>query len=110
MNNDKMRNFMRTQPMTFGTAIRAVLLTALFLTVPGRAIAAGGDAAAAPSPSPAPGVADATLPSLPRGVSEVMKLFKGHIADDIIVSYIKNSRETFYLSADTLIALQQQGV
>jgi len=101
---------MRTQPMLFGTATLAILLAALFLTVPGRANAAGGDSAAAPSPSPSPGAAGATLPSLPSGVSEVMKLFKGRIPDDIIVSYIKNSRETFYLSADNLIALQQQGV
>jgi uncharacterized membrane protein YgcG len=96
--------------MIFGTATMAILLGALFLTGPGRAIAASGDTAAAPSPSPSPGPAGATLPSLPSGVSEVMKLFKGHISDDIIVSYIRNSRETFYLNADNLIALQQQGV
>lgn len=101
---------MRTQPMIFGTTTMAVVLAALFLTVPGRATAAIGDNAAAASPSSSPGAAGATLPSLPSGVTEVMKLFKGHIPDDIIVSYIKNSRETFYLSADNLIALQQQGV
>ena len=46
----------------------------------------------------------------PSGVSEVMKLFKGGISADIIVSYINNSTLSFYLSADNLIALQQEGV
>jgi hypothetical protein len=37
-------------------------------------------------------------PALPSGVSEVMKLFKGGIPADIMVSYINNSPLSFYLS------------
>ena len=47
---------------------------------------------------------------MPSGVSEVMKLFKGGIPADIIVSYINNSPLSFYLSADNLISLQKEGV
>ena len=96
--------------MIFGKATLAVLLAALFLTVPGRATAAAGDPAAAPSATPAPGAAGGTLPYMSEGVSEVMKLFKGGIPADIMVSYVKSSQMSFYLSADNLIALQQQGV
>ena len=56
-----------------------------------------------------PAVATPT-PALPSGVSEVMKLFKGGITADIMVSYINNSPLSFYLSADNLIALQNEGV
>ena len=47
---------------------------------------------------------------LPSGVSEVTKLFKGGIPADTMVSYVNNSPLSFYLSADNLIALQQEGV
>jgi hypothetical protein len=47
---------------------------------------------------------------MPSGVSEVMKLFKGGIQADIMVSYINNSPLSFYLSADNLISLQKEGV
>ena len=39
-----------------------------------------------------------------------MKLFKGGIPADIMVSYVNNSPLSFYLSADNIISLQQQGV
>ena len=52
----------------------------------------------------------APVPGYPSGVSEVVKLFKGGISADIIVSYVNNSPLSFYLSADNIISLQQQGV
>ena len=101
---------MRTQPMIFGAATVTVLATALFLTMPGHATA-GSDTNTAPaSPSPSPGAASVTLSGLPSGVSEVMKMYKGGIPADILISYINNSPLTFYLSADNIISLQQQGV
>jgi len=60
--------------------------------------------AAPPAASAAPALA------LPSGVSEVLKLFKGGISADIMISYINSSPLSFYLSADNLIALQQQGL
>ena len=99
---------MRTQTMIVGTATITVLAAALFLTVPGRAIAATGPETAAASPSPSPGAAGATPMSLPTGVTEVMKLFKGGIPADIMLSYVNNSRESFYLSADNIIALSNR--
>jgi hypothetical protein len=54
--------------------------------------------------------AAAQAQGLPSGVSEVVKLFKGGIPADTMVSYVNNSPLSFYLSADNLIALQQEGV
>lgn len=98
--------------MIFGTATMTVLVAALLLTVPGRATAAidTNTAAAAASPSPSPGAANVTLSALPSGVSEVMKMFKGGIPADIMTSYVNNSPLSFYLSADNIISLQQQGL
>ena len=66
-------------------------------------------AGATPTAVQMPAVATPT-PALSSGVSEVMKLFKGGITADIMVSYINNSPLSFYLSADNLIALQNEGV
>ena len=76
------------------------LAAALFLSLTGRATGAT-DTNTAASPSPSPSVANATLLSLPSGVSEVMKMYKGGISEDILVSYINNSQMSFYLSATT---------
>ena len=56
---------MRTQPMIFGTAATTALAAALFLTLPGRAVA-GSDTNMAPAPGPSPGAANVTLASYPR--------------------------------------------
>lgn len=101
---------MKTQTMIFGTATLTALWAALFLTVPGRATAASDTTPAAASPSPAPVATGVTPPSYPSGVTGVMKLFKGGISADIMVSYVNNSPLSFYLSADNIISLQQQGV
>jgi len=100
---------MKTQPMIFGAAATTVLAAALFLTLPGRAVA-GSDTNTAPAPGPAPGAANVTLTSYPSGVTEVLKMYKGGIPADIMISYINTSPLTFYLSADNIISLQQQGV
>jgi hypothetical protein len=69
------------------------------------AAAASTDQRAAPAYG-----AVAAAPSLPAGVSEVMKLFRAGLSAGLIVNYINNSALSFYLSADTVIYLQQQGV
>jgi hypothetical protein len=103
--------------MIFGTAATTVLAAALFLTLPGRAVADSDTNTApapgpytAPVPGPAPGAANVTLTSYPSGVTEVLKMYKGGIPADIMISYINTSPLTFYLSADNIISLQQQGV
>ncbi len=95
--------------MIFGTATTTVLAAALFLALPGHALA-GSDTNAAPAPGPSPGAANVTLTGYPSGVTEVMKMYKGGIPADIMISYINTSPLTFYLSADNIISLQQQGV
>src|ERR1039458_2644556 len=100
---------MRTQTMILGTATTTVLAVALFLSTPGRA-AAAVDENTGVAANPGPAVANNPVPGLPSGVSEVMKMFKGGISSDILVSYINNSPLSFYLSADNIISLQQQGV
>ncbi|MGD0412460.1 MAG: hypothetical protein ABSC18_12260 [Verrucomicrobiota bacterium] len=84
------------------TALAAITATAICLG------AFGSVAGAQNSVSNQAGAAQ--TPALPSGVSEVTKMFKGGISADIMVSYINNSPLSFYLSADNLIALQQEGV
>ena len=110
-----------------GTALAAITVTAVCLgafgsiasaqnSVSNQAIATQAPPGGFANPSgvfPAamPPVASATqAPALSSGASEVMKLFKGGIPADIMVSYVNNSTSSFYLSADNLIALQQEGV
>ncbi|MGA3181360.1 MAG: hypothetical protein ABSF38_13560 [Verrucomicrobiota bacterium] len=49
-------------------------------------------------------------PAWPSGVSEVMKMFRGGISADIMITYINHSPLSFYLDADAIIALQKEGV
>jgi hypothetical protein len=94
-------------------AVAAITATAVCLGAPWDAANAQNSptnpAIAAPTAAP-PAASAAPALALPSGVSEVMKLFKGGISADIMVSYINSSPLSFYLSADNLIALQQQGV
>jgi hypothetical protein len=62
------------------------------------------------APAPASQPAAAQTPMLPEGVSEVLKLQKGGVSADIITHYVNNSPLSFYLSADNVIYVQQQGV
>jgi hypothetical protein len=118
---------MRTQTMIFGMLAVTVLGTALVLTAPAYAADVDTTTPAPAAPAPPPAATRAVLqpapmdasgavvpPSAtlgyPSGVNEVLKLFKGGISADIMVSYIKNSTLTFHLSADNIIALKQQGV
>jgi hypothetical protein len=49
-------------------------------------------------------------PGLASGVNEVVKLFQGGTSADIIAGYVRNSPLSFYLSADNILYLQQQGL
>ena len=83
-------------------ALAAITATAVYLGGPWNAASAQS--------TPANNTGASQAPAMPSGVSEVMKLFKGGIPADIMVSYINNSPLSFYLSADNLISLQKEGV
>jgi hypothetical protein len=85
--------------LIFGTFILAILIAAVPRVAPSQV-----HAAVEASP------ALATPPGLASGVSEVMKMFKGGVPADIIAGYVNNSTLSFYLSADNILSLQQQGV
>jgi hypothetical protein len=95
--------------MTFRAGAVATILAALLPIAACRALSAtdpGASPAAAPSAQPEA----QPEPALPSGVSEVMKLHKGGVPADIITHFVNNSTLSFYLSADNVIYLQQQGV
>ena len=48
--------------------------------------------------------------NLSPGLQEVIKLTQAHMADDVIVAYIKNSGGSFSLSANDILYLNSQGV
>jgi len=86
----------------------AVAGLALFLTAP-NSTAGVNDSNVVPAPA-APAASASQQYNLPSGVAEVMKMYKGAIPADIMISYINNSSLVFYLSADNIISLQQQGL
>lgn len=90
---------MRTRQVIIGTISLAILTTAGFRAAPNQA----GAALDAKTPP-------AAAPALASGVSEVMKLFRGGTSADIIAGYVRNSPLSFYLSADNILFLQQQGL
>ena len=61
-------------------------------------------------------LADDTVPSavaspaLPYGVPQIIQLSQSHLSDTTIVTYVRNSGNSYGLDADQIIYLQQQGV
>lgn len=55
-------------------------------------------------------VAFADQSKLSPGVQQVLKLSQAHMSDDVITSYIRNSTDTYKLSADDIVYLSGQGV
>ena len=51
-----------------------------------------------------------TAPPLAYGVDSVLQLARANVSDDTIISYIKNSGNSYGLNADQIIYLRQQGV
>jgi hypothetical protein len=54
--------------------------------------------------------ASANQASLSPGVQQVLKLSQAHMTDDVITSFIRNSTDTYKLSADDVLYLSGQGV
>jgi hypothetical protein len=68
------------------------------------------DAGDGPPSVSAPATVATQAPTLPLGVSEVVKMYQGGIAKDVLVSYIENNALPFHLTADGIIYLQHLGV
>src|SRR5215831_9685058 len=49
-------------------------------------------------------------PVLSSGAAEIMKLSQAKVSDDTIIAYIRNAEKSFYLNADQILYLRQQGV
>jgi hypothetical protein len=64
----------------------------------------------ATSAQPAPAAAPAPAPQLAYGVAQILQLSQAKIGDDTIIAYIKNSGNSYGLSADQIIYLRQQGL
>src|ERR1035441_4361005 len=51
-----------------------------------------------------------TMPTLPPGVQDVIKLVKAGLGEEVVLAHIKNTGATYTLSADQIIYVHQQGV
>ena len=94
---------------------RLTLGAALFMGLPNFAAGSanpGGPAVAASTDqrAPPPNQAMTAAPYLSAVVSDVLKLFRAGLPAGLIVNFVSNSHLSFYLSADTVIYLQQQGI
>src|ERR1017187_5976265 len=57
-----------------------------------------------------PAAVNAPAPQLAYGASQILQLAQSKVGDDTIISYIKNSGNSYGLNADQIIYLRQQGV
>jgi hypothetical protein len=57
-----------------------------------------------------PAAVNASVPQLSYGVLQIVQLAQAKIGDDTIIAYIKNSGNSYGLSADQIIYLRQQGL
>ena len=53
---------------------------------------------------------NASAPQLAYGVSQILQLEQAKVSDDTIVAYIKNSGNSYGLTADQIVYLKKQGV
>ena len=51
-----------------------------------------------------------SAPQLAYGVPQIIQLSEAKVSDDTIIAYVKNSGNSFGLTADQIIYLRQQGV
>lgn len=70
----------------------------------------GPDSMAANATSYTPAPRAASVPGLPYGVGEVLKLYQGGIKKDVIIQYINNTVLPYHLGADGIVYLQSLGV
>ena len=63
-----------------------------------------------PTPSGNPAATVATAPTLPDGVNEVVKMYQAGVGKDVILNYIKNTPQSYYVDADGIIYLRDVGL
>jgi hypothetical protein len=98
-------------------------LTCASMTVSTSSVLAQEAAATAAAPATTPATtqttAQATTPAAPTarvapqlayGAAQILQLAQAKVGDDTIISYIKNSGNSYALSVDQIIYLQQQGL
>jgi lipoprotein signal peptidase len=96
----KTRNFLRT--LTVAVAVTAMALSA------NRMVAQN---AANTSSSAQPATAGQAAPvELSYGVPQIVQLVQAKVSDNVILTYIHNSGNSYGLNADQIVYLRQQGV
>jgi hypothetical protein len=101
---------MKDRPSVFRMALAAGMATAVYL------VASGSVASAQTAPAPngsatrPPAASAAQAPALPRGVSEVLKMYQAGIDKNIIVNYVDSTALPYHLNADGIIYLQTLGL
>src|SRR5690349_16948523 len=58
----------------------------------------------------APSTQVAVSTGLPPAANEVVKLTRAQVSEDVIISYVQNSRSTSSLSSDDIVRLRNEGV
>ncbi len=61
-------------------------------------------------PAISPAVTEAPDERLPQGVSDVLRLNRAQVGDEVMLNFIQNSGTTYNLSADDIIYLRNEGV
>jgi hypothetical protein len=96
---------MKNRSSVFWSSVVGLTAGAALLVIPlDTVLAADATPTAAPPPANAP------VPGVAFGVSEVIKMYQGGINKDVIENYIANTSLPFHLSADNIIYLQNLGM
>jgi hypothetical protein len=107
---------MKMPASVYGRITSSLVAAVVTVGIPRNLAAADGTPrssapATVPTPQIAPAAtANARVPVLPLGVSEVVKMYQGGVGKDIIVAYIETNVLPFHLTADGEIYLQHLGV
>jgi hypothetical protein len=86
-------------------------LQKIFVVVAGLSLSAATLQAQAVADNNAPqAAAVASAPQLSYGASQILRLMQAKVGDDTIIAYVKNSQDSYALTADQIIYLRRQGV
>jgi len=93
----------------FGNLAVGVACAGVAFSLSSAAAQDASTAATASAAAPATAEAPAT-PQLAYGASQILQLAQAKVGDDTIIAYIHNSGNSYALSAEQIIYLQQQGL
>jgi hypothetical protein len=86
------------------------MVSSMFLTVPSSGLGQDVNVNTVGAPAAQAGTAVEPAPHLAYGVEQILQLEQAKVSDDTIVAFIKNSGNSYGLTADQIIYLQRQGV